>query len=507
MEYILKSAITLSLLYSLFFFFLRKETFHRFNRLCLLFILAASLLLPLVHITLEHPTVVNKAVTASTTYITTLPAIVITAESEASLFTWSNVLACIYWTGLCVMLLYLIIQIIQTYQLIKGGLRHTDEYGNTVILKDEVKSPFSIFHYIVMSVEDYENHRRNILTHEQEHIRMGHSYDLLLLQVVKVLQWFNPYVWLLEADLKALHEYQADEAVINQGIDAKQYQQLLVVKAVGNRLQPFANNLRRGSLKKRIIMMYQKKSNRWLMLKAVAILPVTCFAIYAFATPESKVVEKLKNQVAAVEQSIKNVEAPVVELTMEEPAATIEQATETDKETAIAETPDTTATETSETVATEVPETTTAPKDSIYNVPEKLATFLEGEAAMYKHISQTMKYPKIAQECGVQGRVTVQFVVETDGTVSDITIINNRAGGSEVRDIEGEDPSITVICYTKKEGETQYLTRAEYNTARKALEDEVIRIVESTSGKWQPAEDKGQKVRCLFRLPISFRLH
>ena len=503
MEYILKSAITLALLYSLFFLFLRKETFHRFNRCCLLFTLVTSLLLPLVHITTSHPTAVNQAVTASTTYITTLPAIVVTAESKAPLFTWSNVLTGIYWAGLCIMLLYLILQIIQTYQLIKGGLRHTDQNGNTVILKDEVKSPFSIFHYIVMSVEDYENQRHNILTHEQEHIRMGHSYDLLLLQVVKILQWFNPFVWLLEIDLKAIHEYQADEAVINQGIDAKQYQQLLVVKAVGNRLQPFANNLRRGSLKKRIIMMYQKKSNRWLMLKAVAILPVTCFAIYAFATPESKVVEKLKNQVAAVEQSFKNVEAPAVEQTMEKPAVAIEQTTEPDKETAIAETPDTTATETSETVATE----TIAPKDSIYNVPEKLATFLEGEAAMYKHISQTMKYPKIAQECEVQGRVTVQFVVETDGTVSNITIINNRAGGSEVRDIEGEDPSITVICYTKKEGETQYLTRAEYNTARKALEDEVIRIVESTSGKWQPAEDKGQKVRCLFRLPISFRLH
>ncbi len=323
MEYILKSAVILALLYSLFYFFLKKETFHRFNRVCLIFTLVASLVLPLVHISTSHPSAVNQAVMASTTYVTTLPTIVVTPETKAPLLTWNDVLAYTYWIGLCVMLLYLALQIVQTYLLIKGGLRHTDKFGNTVILKDDVKSPFSIFHFIVMSVEDYENHRQNILTHEQEHIRMCHSYDLLLLEVVKVIQWFNPFVWFLENDLKALHEYQADEAVINQGIDAKQYQQLLVVKAVGNRLQPFANNLRRGSLKKRIIMMYQKKSNRWMMLKALFILPMTCFAIYAFATPESKVVEKLKTKVAAVEQTFQEIAAPAEEQTAEQPVPVV----------------------------------------------------------------------------------------------------------------------------------------------------------------------------------------
>ena len=444
MIYILKSAVTLALLYSLFFFFLRKETFHRFNRLCLLFTLVASMLLPLLHITLTHPSAVNEAVTAGTTYITTLPAIVVTAETKAPLFTWSNVLVGIYWAGVVVMLLFLLIQTVQMCLLMRGGLRHTDNQGNTVILKDDVKAPFSIFHYIVMSVEDYEYYRQNILTHEQEHIRLAHTYDLLLLEAVKVLQWFNPFVWLLETDLKAIHEYQADEAVIKQGIDAKQYQQLLVVKAVGNRLQPFANNLRRGSLKKRIIMMYQKKSNRWMLLKALFIIPATCFAIYAFATPER---------------------------------------------------------------VAEAPETAVTPKDSIYNIVEKLPEFQGGVEAMYAHISRNMKYPKIAQECGVQGRVMARFVVEKDGTISDVTIAKNGAEASDVRDVEGEDPSITVVSYTQKEGDTQYLTRAEYNSARKALEEEVVRVILTTSGKWQPGEDKGKVVRCSFMLPISFRLN
>ena len=496
MEYIIKSALTLSVLYSLFYFILRKETFHRFNRCCLLFILLTSLVLPFVHISTSHPTAVNQAVMASTDYITTLPTIVITPETQAPLLTWNDVLAGIYWIGLCIMLLYLVLQLTQTYLLIKGGLRHTDKFGNTVILKEDIKSPFSIFHYIVMGMEDYENHRQNILTHEQEHVRMRHSYDLLLLEVVKVLQWFNPFVWFLENDLKALHEYQADEAVINQGIDAKQYQQLLVVKAVGNRLQPFANNLRRGSLKKRIIMMYQKKSNRWMMLKALFILPVTCFAIYAFATPESKVAEKLKTKVAAVEQTIQEIAAPTEEQTA---PAVEEQITES--AAPVAEQAEEPAVEAEPAASAE------APKDSVYNTPEKRAQFQGGDEAMYQFAAQNLSYPKIAMECEVAGRITVSFTVEKDGTLSEVNILSNKAGlGMDVRDVEGEDANTIVTSYKMKEGDTQYLSHAEFNSSRKALEEEAIRVISLTSGKWTPAKNKGEIVRSHFRLPITFRL-
>ena len=381
MEFIIKSAVTLALLYSLFYFFLKKETFHKFNRCCLLFTLIASLILPVVHLTLSHPSAVNEAVIASTTYITELPTIVVTADVNAPSVTWTNVVVVIYYTGACIMLLYLVLQLVQTYLLIKGGLRHTDKFGNTIILKEDIKSPFSIFHYIVMSVEDYENQRHNILTHEQEHIRMCHSYDLLLLEVVKVIQWFNPFVWFLENDLKALHEYQADEAVINQGIDAKQYQQLLVVKAVGNRLQPFANNLRRGSLKKRIIMMYQKKSNRWMMLKALFILPVTCFAIYAFATPEA------------------DAQVPQV------------------KKTAV--------TQQKKTVAAQAKKVTS--DDKIYDIVDVNAGFPGGDEAMYKWLADNLKYPQDAIGKRLQGRVVVQLVINKDGSFAEVKALKGPA--------------------------------------------------------------------------------
>lgn len=294
--FILKSAITLALLYSCFFILLSKETFHRFNRVMLLGIMVAAFVVPMLHITTEHPTIINEEVQLIENM--TDSGIVFIYEDEATepqpQINWVQVMMWVYLTGVAVMLIITLIQVINLVRLMRGGIQQKDEQGNTIILINGEIPPFSIFHFIVMSVKDYESGRQYILTHEQEHIRLGHSYDLLLMQVLKTIQWFNPFVWFISRDLKTIHEYEADQAVINQGIDAKQYQLFLVKKVVGNRLQPFTNNLNHGSLKKRIAMMYQKKSNRWLMLKALFAIPVIALTISAFATPAAmKPVEEL----------------------------------------------------------------------------------------------------------------------------------------------------------------------------------------------------------------------
>lgn len=285
MLYIIKAAITLALLYSCFFLFLSKETFHRFNRCMLVGIMLVSLFMPMFHFTTSHPTTLNEEVYIVQNYIEhdTTP-IIVTAQ-QAQGITWIQALTWIYMAGVVLMLILTLVQATSLIRFMSSGVRHTDSQGNTVILHNNDVPPFSIFRYIVMSVKDYESCRQYILTHEQEHIRLGHTYDLLLLQGMKTLMWFNPFIWFLSRDLKAVHEYEADQAVINQGIDAKSYQQLLVMKVVGNRLQPFTNNLNHGSLKKRIVMMYQKPSNRWLMLKALCAIPVAALTINTFATP------------------------------------------------------------------------------------------------------------------------------------------------------------------------------------------------------------------------------
>ena len=307
MLYIFKSAITLALLYSCFFFLLSKETFHRFNRIMLICIMAVSLIMPLFHFTTEHPTIINEELyeVQNTIQTDTVDFFVTQNTKTMPRLTWIQLFMSVYIIGVIMMLIINIIQVLSLILLMHGGLRHTDSQGNTVILLKGNITPFSIFHYIVMNVSDYEQHRDYILTHEQEHIRLRHTYDLLILEAMKVFQWFNPFIWFISRDLKTIHEYEADQAVINHGIDAKEYQQLLVIKVVGNRLQPFTNNLNHGSLKKRITMMYKRPSNRWLMLKALCAIPVLALTLNAFATPNhtdpvEDIVNTLENKEVAI---------------------------------------------------------------------------------------------------------------------------------------------------------------------------------------------------------------
>ena len=282
LPYIIKSAMALALLYVCIIPLLEKETFHRLNRILILGCLIMSFAIPLVHFTgRTNPTVdmVRQAVL--------LPEVLINGNAnEQSVWSWADIIICIYIIGIVAIFSMTVVQTVRLTKWLRQCEHITDNRGNTIVLTDCATSPFCLFHYIVMSRDDYANNRSFILTHEQEHIRLRHYIDLIILQCAIIVQWFNPFVWLIGKNLKAIHEFEVDEAVLNKGINATQYQQFLVIKAVGNRLQPFANNLNKESLKRRIIMMNQKKSNRWMMLKALFVIPVATLAVSVFANTQ-----------------------------------------------------------------------------------------------------------------------------------------------------------------------------------------------------------------------------
>lgn len=141
-------------------------------------------------------------------------------------------------------------------------------------------------HLIVVSRTNLEENGRAILIHELAHIFHRHSWDLLLTDICLIVQWFNPTAWLLKQELRTLHEYEADDMVVKSGIDAKEYQTLLIKKVVGTRLYSMANNLNHSSLKKRITMMLKKKSNPWARLKYLSILPLAALSVAVLARPE-----------------------------------------------------------------------------------------------------------------------------------------------------------------------------------------------------------------------------
>lgn len=381
LPYIIKSAMALALLYACIIPLLEKETFHRLNRILILGCLIMSFAIPLVHFTGgTNPTVdmVRQAVQ--------LPEVLINGDAkEQSVWSWADIMTCIYIIGVVAIFTMTVVQTVRLTRQLRQCEHITDNRGNTVVLTDCATSPFCLFHYIVMSRDDYANNRSYILTHEQEHIRLGHSIDLVVLQAATIIQWFNPFVWLIGKNLKAIHEFEVDEAVLNKGIDATQYQKFLVIKAVGNRLQPFANNLNKESLKRRIIMMNQKKSNRWMMLKALFIIPVATLAVSVFANTSD--MSNMANAVSTTANTL---------------STTNVQTKQSDKK--------------------------------IFRVVEEMPKFKGGDAKLMEFLMMNMKYPESAIKAKQQGRAIVGFVVRKDGTVSDVYI--EKSTGYDVLDNE-----------------------------------------------------------------------
>lgn len=314
--FLLKSAILLSVLYGCFFVLLSHETFHRFNRGVLLAILISSLVLPAWQITLDRSRLVPEWVLLpGDTRITETQDDIAEAQARtpgsteerhrpymapdnrehighvpapSTPFPWHAVLYTLYFLGIAWHLFSVLRQILAFRHDVRHGIKTRDKYGNSIIIRGGNFAPYSFFRHIVMSAKDYENSRHPILTHEQAHIRLGHSWDVLLLESVCTLQWFNPLVWMLARDLRAVHEYEADKAVLDLGIDATRYQQLLVIKAFGTRLQSVTNSLSHGSLKDRIIMMKKTKSSGLPMLKGLFLPLFMGIAVVAFAKPKTE---------------------------------------------------------------------------------------------------------------------------------------------------------------------------------------------------------------------------
>ncbi|MDM8255470.1 M56 family metallopeptidase [Phocaeicola barnesiae] len=284
--YILKSSLCLALFYLFYRLLLSKETFHRFNRIALLGVMLISCLLPLVRITVDRATVVNTSVMLMEEDMLMYPWEMQVMVQEEAAFPWREWLVAVYLLGIFFFLLRNLWSLVRMLYLIRHSRCRQMENGICLVIHQAGFAPFSWMKYIVISQTDLDENGTDILIHEEAHIRNRHSLDLLLVELCVWLQWFNPAAWLLKQELQNVHEYEADEAVLRQGIDAKRYQMLLIKKAVGARLYSIANSFNHSSLKKRITMMIRKKSNPWARAKYLYVLPLAAVTVAAFARPE-----------------------------------------------------------------------------------------------------------------------------------------------------------------------------------------------------------------------------
>ena len=296
--YILKSSVCLVLFYLFFRLLLSKETFHRFNRMALLGVLFFSLLIPCIKVTTRHQVEVQQAV-LSIEQLLLMAELEVTsanvgAVQETPAISWVQIVLLVYLAGILFLACRNIYSLICLFRLIHSGKHEKLEKGVTLVVHNQEIAPFSWMKYIVISRKDLEENGREILIHEMAHIHHRHSVDLLVADICIFFQWFNPGAWLLKQELQNVHEYEADETVINEGVNAKEYQLLLIKKAVGTRLYSMANSFNHSKLKKRITMMLKEKSNPWARLKYLYVLPLAAIAVTAFARPEiSEKVEEI----------------------------------------------------------------------------------------------------------------------------------------------------------------------------------------------------------------------
>ena len=408
--YILKSAFVLALLVSLFMLFMSRETFHKVNRYIMLSIVFIALLLPAVNLGIESPfkglaaAIENSfaaeepeafvgEIAIDMSELPVLPDVALELPPlepvEEKPFNWMLLAAVAYFAGVAFLVVRQAVMYVQVARIIaRSRVVDASLYGcESISLRVHTgkEKPFSWFRWVVVSEDDLGDGAREILIHETAHARAGHSWDIVLADAVIIMQWFNPLAWIMKNSLKDIHEFEADEAVINSGVNAKQYQLLIIKKAVGARLYSIANSFNHSLTKKRITMMCKEKSKMWRCAKALYIVPVAAIAALAFTTVE-----------------------PVKAAESETLPKGSEFVANNEKETA-------------ENYVLQIPDG----DDKVYQVCENPPTFPGGTHAMYKYLADNIKYPDEAKAAGKQGRVMVQFVVRKDGSISDVSVVKS----------------------------------------------------------------------------------
>ena len=525
--YSLKVAFCLIAFYLVFKLLLSKDTFHTFNRWVLLLVMVVSILLPWLKVTTAEPTAIAEGMISLESIIAS--AEVVNDDTQEGLSA-IQLLFIIYIIGIAVFFLREVVSVVRLFRLIRRGTPLTAEQAGVsqhgvrvVVMKNEI-APFSWFRHVVLSEKDFRENPREILTHELAHIRLGHSWDVAVCNLLIIFQWWNPAAWLLKRELQNVHEFEADEAVINRGVDAKQYQLLLIRKSVGERLFSMANNLNHQSLKKRITMMTTKKSSPWQKAKVLVALPMAALAVVAFANPDVErvaeqvetesqaVVEKAKADVAGVETAAeqqtaekqevadeqgKNVSVkgvvvqkedgnPIVGVAVTVRGTKIGAVTDVDGKFHIDNVPvgswidvfmidceigslqvtEQNASNLHFVIAYDGPSSSKSPGSDAFDVVEEMPVYPGGMPAMMDFFNKNMKYPKEAFDAKQEGRVIAQFVVEKDGCITDAHIVKSVSP---------------------------------------ALDAEALRIVNAMPN-WTPGRQNGKPVRVKYTVPISFKL-
>jgi TonB family protein len=434
--YLVQSTMTLMVLYAVYWLFLRRDTFFHINRFYLILTLLLSLIMPLFDIRLFA----NGPVSPVTILLDT---VTITPEKlekvRSGHLSWFEMAGVIYLTGIAIFTIRFMIQLIQLGLIVRRN-KITRREGMKIVFVDRGYSPFSFFNLVFIRKEYYVDDKLTpVLTHEKVHIRQFHTLDLLLAEIVTIVQWFNPFAWLLGRSIKTNHEFLADEGVLKKGFLKRDYQTLILNEAMGLQVNNLTNNFNVSLIKNRIKMMTKSRSGSWAVSKLLVSVPAIFFLVLLFSagTTDITFAQEKKEE----PKSLGDSKGLSPQQTKEEQEkATQEKAMKSSQASSSGE--------------------------QVYNSVEKMPTFPGGDEARIDFMMKNLKYPEQAKKNGVQGKVFVTFIVETDGSLTNVKVMRGIGGGCD---------------------------------------EEAVRVIKLMP-KWTPGLEKGKPVKVQFVLPIKFAL-
>lgn len=377
-SYSLAVGIVLAVLYIVYRWLLTSEKQPRLNRVALMSIYVVSFILPfLPHF--ESVFEMSGESSKNTIEIGVPQAQFLQTEDPG--LNGLTILLWVYASGILFFLIKTVITVIRLYVLVKRGSKeYFDDYVLVRIDRDDI-APFSWGKYVVMNRNEEDLSVLLIQTHELTHIKSRHYIDLIISQLTCIMLWYNPASWLMQTELKAVHEYEADDNVLRSGYNAREYQLLLVKKAVGQRFPSLANSLNHSKLNKRITMMYSKKTSAARKTRVLALVPA---AVLGFGLLNVPTVGEAMATASVANMSIGSVS---------ENKVTTKSSAEQ-----------------------------TATDDVVVAEAEKAPEFEGGLQALMSFLIENVKYPDDAKDANVQGRVIVSFTITKNGEVKDLTV-------------------------------------------------------------------------------------
>ncbi|HYQ56915.1 MAG TPA: M56 family metallopeptidase [Draconibacterium sp.] len=466
-NYIIESGISLALFSMIYLLFLKRETFFRLNRFFLLGSILFSIVLPLLHLQVYEPKTNMLEEITITPNRNLLEAVTIYGQDLSgevvNTISSSKLIILIYLFGLIFFLGRMLFRIGQILVLIsKNEVQRVQNYK--FVLVDKICSPFSFLGYIFINTDGRKDPGyEKMVAHELEHIKQGHTVDLLILEVLSVFQWFNPFMWMLKHAIRENHEYLADSAVLNSGISSAQYKQLLLSQAIGLQMN-IANNFNSSLITKRIKMISKMRSSKMANLKYILgfILFAVLIVVFACEKKETNQFTKVGDSnerkiiISILEDRLKlNGDQEDLEFLHKLLNGHNSYDFEADSAGNVFLVK-------SKAINTKMLDS----DDPVFKVVETMPEFPGGDLAMRKYISNSINYPEMAVRDSIQGKVYVSFVISKEGNVANTKIES------------GVDP---------------------------VLDKEALRVVNSLP-KWKPGYQSGKPVNVAFTVSINFTL-